>query len=306
MRANSTDDDIFHAGAPGDATAGRLGLLEDLPGRWVGSGLNLIARPAREGVSRAEPFFLQVNATTETLEFAPIGGDIANRGSMESTVLTHGLRYLQTIVDAEDQSALHVEPGFWLRVPTTAASTRESYVRHATAPHGVSLIARSHHAARFAGGPTILPIETLPFTMERAIPALTDVRQSTFRAPYTEPYLRTPLPAACRPRGLAAAKTIKDPTEMLRAHLEGQRIMETVVIEVTTAGLQGGGIVSIPFVVKNANVPQMDAIFWLETVRHPRHPEGEFLQLQYVQRVILDFAGAHWPHVSVGTLVKTM
>jgi hypothetical protein len=46
----------------------------------------------------------------------------------------------------------------------------------------------------------------------------------------------------------------------------------------------------------------MDAIFWIETVQRP---DGrKFLQLQYVQRVILDFIGIHWPHISVATLVK--
>jgi hypothetical protein len=40
-------------------------------------------------------------------------------------------------------------------------------------------------------------------------------------------------------------------------------------------------------------------------VQHPTFPDREFLQLQYVQRVILDFDGVHWPHFSVATLVKS-
>jgi hypothetical protein len=52
----------------------------------------------------------------------------------------------------------------------------------------------------------------------------------------------------------------------------------------------------------------MEAIFWIETVQPT--DGSPFLQLQYVQRVILDFppkpgAGIiHWPHISVATLVK--
>ncbi len=65
------------------------------------------------------------------------------------------------------------------------------------------------------------------------------------------------------------------------------------------------GIVNIPFVVANANATQMDAIFWIEKVTNPTLPDQHYLQLQYVQRVILDFAGLHWPHVSVATLIKT-
>lgn len=61
---------------------------------------------------------------------------------------------------------------------------------------------------------------------------------------------------------------------------------------------------NIPFVIKNANASQMDAIFWIEKVTNPTFLTRNFLQLQYVQRVILDFAGLHWPHVSVATLIK--
>jgi hypothetical protein len=72
--------------------------------------------------------------------------------------------------------------------------------------------------------------------------------------------------------------------------------------------LQNGGIVNIPFLTQNANAAQMDAIFWIERVRNPtknsKAPNPEYMQVQYVQRVILDFAGVHWPHISVATLAK--
>ena len=97
-----------------------------------------------------------------------------------------------------------------------------------------------------------------------------------------------------------AAATIKDPTEVLRAQIKGETIHSTDVISISTTPV--GGIINIPFVVKNANAAQMDAIFWIETVKHPT---GKlFFQLQYVQRVILDFDGIHWPHISVATLIK--
>lgn len=96
---------------------------------------------------------------------------------------------------------------------------------------------------------------------------------------------------------------------MLRAAIKGQNIVQTVVIAISTAAAAGStGILNIPFVVSNANALQMDAIFWIEIVQ-PTNGEV-FLQLQYVQRVILDFPPApnapniHWPHISVATLVK--
>jgi hypothetical protein len=105
---------------------------------------------------------------------------------------------------------------------------------------------------------------------------------------------------------LNAAATIKDPTEVLRAQIQGQTIEETEVIVISTAPAGSGGMVNIPFVVKNANATQMDAIFWIEKVSRPSYDDRgmDFLQLQYVQRVILDFDKLHWPHVSVATLVK--
>ncbi len=71
-----------------------------------------------------------------------------------------------------------------------------------------------------------------------------------------------------------------------------------IVISTTPAG----GNVNIPFVVANAYASQLDAIFWIETVKQP---DGTtFLQLQYTQTVILNFLGINWPHMSVATLVK--
>jgi hypothetical protein len=57
-------------------------------------------------------------------------------------------------------------------------------------------------------------------------------------------------------------------------------------------------------VVNNANATQLDAIFWIEKVVDPSGGPDPYIQLQYVQRVILDFDNIHWPHISVATLVK--
>ena len=44
----------------------------------------------------------------------------------------------------------------------------------------------------------------------------------------------------------------------------------------------------------------MTAIFWVETVTNP--DGSTFEQLQYTQRVLLNFNGLSWPHISVATL----
>jgi hypothetical protein len=182
-------------------------------------------------------------------------------------------------------------------------------VRHATIPHGNSLAAQSTFFTTVAGGPNIQPVNSFPFPLANPIPPLNDVTHATItNATYLQPYLNDPLPPDCMPKGLNAAQTIKDPTEVLRAQIKGQNIVETVVIAISTAPLEKGGIVNIPFLIKNADASQMDAIFWIEKVRNqtkkPTDPNPEYMQLQYVQRVILDFDNIHWPHISVATLVK--
>lgn len=302
-------DDIFRAGSPATTAINLLGLLHNLPGHWTGKGFNLIARPARQGVPANPTFFLELNGTRETLEFTTIAGDIPNRGEIEKNALLHGIHYLQTVVDCEDNSFIHKEPGLWIHVPPTAENSSETYVRHATIPHGNSLAAQSTFFTTVAGGPNIQPVNSFPFPLANPIPPLNDVTHATItNANYLQPYLNDPLPPDCMPKGLNAAQTIKDPTEVLRAQIKGQNIVETVVIAISTAPLEKGGIVNIPFLIKNADASQMDAIFWIEKVRNqtkkPTDPNPEYMQLQYVQRVILDFDNIHWPHISVATLVK--
>jgi hypothetical protein len=72
----------------------------------------------------------------------------------------------------------------------------------------------------------------------------------------------------------------------------------------------GGGIANTAFLAAsgnppggNANATQTQATFWIETIAGTAgQPDKQ--QLQYTQLVMLDFNGIHWPHVTVGTLVK--
>jgi hypothetical protein len=287
-----------------DQVQSNLGLLGDLPGTFIGTGFNLIARPDKQN---NQPFFLQVNATQEILEFANIGGDIPNRGSVQNDINLHGVRYLQRVADCQLHSAIHLEPGLWLHVPETNTPdpvTLETYVRQATIPHGDSLLAQSTFFTTVNGGPQIAPVDSTPFTGD--IPDLnSSPANPVTNADYLKPYRETPLPAECLPAGLDSVQTIKNPALVLQAAITGQTITETVVIQISTAE-QNGGIVNIPFVVQNANAARLDAIFWIEKVADPSGGPVPFIQLQYVQRVILDFDNIRWPHMSVATLVKTL
>lgn len=81
----------FRASGPLKSVVSNLGLLGEFPGKWVGNGFNLIGRPF---FGNTPPFFLELNATDETLEFAAVGGNIPNRGSKEPDISLFGVRYL--------------------------------------------------------------------------------------------------------------------------------------------------------------------------------------------------------------------
>jgi len=279
-----------------------LGLLAELRGHWFGHGFNLIARPDQQ---EGKPFFLELNATRESLDFTAIGGDIPNRGSAQGDVNLHGLHYLQQVADVDTDTGIHIEPGLWIRVPPTTAPAvgQDTYVRQATIPHGDSVLAQSITAISLDGGPIIASVDSTPFT--GPVPQLNASSATPETDPaYLAPFLNDPLPAGIAPELIAAA-TIKDPTRVLQAQItkqtaHGHQFVNTIVLQISTAPV--GGIVNIPFVESNANAAQLDAIFWIETITHP--VAGTFVQLQYVQRVILDFIGIRWPHFSVATLRK--
>jgi hypothetical protein len=113
-----------------------------------------------------------------------------------------------------------------------------------------------------------------------------------------------------------AQSHLTNPNLFLIDALKGQTITRTTVIELSSdsspAGSVpdvGGGVDNIAFLVgkgappaggRNAVAPKVTAIFWIE---EGTDASGKgLLQLQYTQRVILDFAGLSWPHVSVATL----
>jgi hypothetical protein len=259
-----------------------LGPLAKLPGTWVGNGFNLIARPDKEG---GKFFFLEMNATDETLEVTPISGPIPNRGSRQDDISFLGLTYLQRISDAVHGGGLHIEPGIWLSVPATTAPPAEpSVVRLATVPHGTSVLAQGE-AFFSEGGPQIAPVSSRPIEVERPSPLELEG--------YLEQYEGAQLPPGI-PDG-----AVENPNLVLTEAIKGQTIIETVVLSISTE--LSGGIENIPFLVENADAVSMNAIFWIETVQLEG---GTLLQLQYTQTVMLRFDNIEWPHISVATLLK--
>jgi hypothetical protein len=270
-----------------------LGLLVDLPGRWFGSGFNLIARPDFAG---GNDLFLELNLTVEMLHFSAIGSPVRNRGSAQGDIDLFGVHYLQQVSDATTHGALHIEPGIWLSIPATEApEAPPSVARLACVPHGDALNAQGQGRAH-PGPPNIKPANTVPFPIgDPEPPPGTPNLIIEYDLALASVFRTNPLPAAI------AQRTVDDPNTVLTDALTGVSVLETKVLEVSTA--PSGGVENIPFVVENADATFVSATFWIERLQDPSG--GTYMQLQYTQTVLLNFLGLHWPHVSVATLVKT-
>jgi hypothetical protein len=294
---------------------------QDNPKRsWSGQGFNLIWRPNFGGTSGAKDFFLELNATQETLDFTDITGSgknvgIANRGELQTDILLGGISYLQQVTDAGSGVGQHFEPGVWINVPsTTHPSEPASVARMGSIPHGTTI--NLEGVAFTAPAPLIANTTITPFGFGSPddgatglvhFPEETLTNVTTSRTPTTE------VP------GLTQG-ILTNPNSLLQNAIVGQKIIETTVLIIASdptlmppAGgpvpahaTTGGGIADIAFLSGgiatgfNAKVLATTAIFWIETVENP--DKTTFLQLQYTQRVLLAFNGLVWPHISVATL----
>jgi hypothetical protein len=281
-----------------------LGPLAALPGTWVGTGFNTIWRP--HFPSGAQDRFLELNLTSETLEFEEIPGAIPNRGLDQKDIEMFGVHYLQQISDSVLSAGIHLEPGIWATVPaTTAPKEPPTVVRMASIPHGTAVLAQGK-AFTIAGPPVIKDTDIIPFfgtdpstkgsfaDAQSSFPELKLSKKTKFRQPSD---------ATTQP-GITQAM-VKNPNLVLQKAIVGQDIVRTVVLKVEAANShpQSIGTANTFFLTENASANHVTATFWIEKVKKA-HTSGHFLQLQYTQTVMLDFNGLRWPHVSVATLRK--
>ncbi len=304
----------FVGGAPG----------ADNKRTWQGTGFNLIWRPNRIGVSGPNDFFLELNLTKETLDFTEISGTtgVANRGFLQDDIFLGAVAYLQTIKDAHDNSDQHFEPGVWNNVPATTGPTEPtSVVRMGSIPHGTTINLQGRGFVVNAP-PQIDPSRIIPFTEGATDDGSAEVHFFDQFADLTQPSpSRTP--NADVP-GLTPGQLL-NPNLFLTQAIAGQTITRTTVLQIASdislltqaAGLPGvpdigGGTNNTAFLLgqppddgkgggsPNANAPIVTATFWVE---EGTNADGtRLLQLQYTQRVLLNFNKLSWPHVTVATL----
>ncbi|WP_409574721.1 heme-binding protein [Sphingopyxis sp. PET50] len=273
----------------------------------------MIWRPNFNNTSGSSRHFLQLNMTAETLSFTDISGDtgIANRGLLQDDIFLGGLAYLQTINDSFDNSGQHFEPGVFNNVPATSNPLEPvTVVRMGSIPHGTTINMQGE--AFTVPTPIIGPSSITPFRIGSVDDGATDL------VPFPEEDLSVALDSRtdlARVAGLTQTH-LANPNLFLTDALAGQTITNTVVITLTSDSLApgavpdaGGGIDNIAFLVgkgtpptggPNAVAPKVTCVFWIE---EGFDSSGQpLLQLQYTQRVILDFGGLSWPHVTVATL----
>jgi hypothetical protein len=289
---------------------GPLSQLVDSDGKgtWEGAGFNTIWRPhpLAEGHDR----FLELNLTSEKLEFTAIPGPIPNRGLLMGDIDMFGLTYMQQIKGLDPAEGLHIEPGIWANVPpTTDPSVPPTVVRMASIPHGTTILAQGTFLT-VEGGPQIDENNIIPFQIGTPPPPNADFAAA--EATFTELNLAIDTPFRQKSAAVTQAM-VENPNSVLLADIAGQNITNTTVLIISTKHepVPGGGTSNTAFLEDgknppggNANAVEVDAIFWIETVAGGGYDEPDKLQLQYTQLVQLDFNGLRWPHVSVATLKK--
>jgi hypothetical protein len=281
---------------PFPEVASPLGPLAPLEGKWTGRGFNIIWRP--ESVP-GQDRFLEINMTSEELDFTRIPGPIPNRGLLQPDINMFGLTYLQQISDANVHAGLHVEPGLWVVIPhTTDPNVVPTVARLASIPHGTTILAQGT-ATQSTAAPHIPNTSIKPFSIGQPLPEID----------FPEQTLTNHTSFRTSGAGLTGVTQlmVNNPNSILQAAIAGQHITATTTLHVTSTNhpVPGGGTANTAFLAgtadgPNADAASVDATFWLETLQGQSAPT----QLQYAQKVLLNFNGLSWPHITIATLQK--
>lgn len=263
-------------------TADEQGHLADLVGTWIGTnGWELIAVPMPSGDGHEE-FELIVKQYVEIVSFEPIGAQVPDRGGDAGVLCLGGLKYDMRIASLDSNEPLHLENGMWFYMP----DQEQTIARSSAIPHGDCLLALGN-ATQTQGAPE-LPV----------VPCTPDGQPKNAGLGYADVY-KLPEDSPFQ---------TSDANLVLRNVLKDQSVTQTTTLSVSTAN--GGGVLNIPFVTKNANAPVFESTYWVETVMDPVTNQP-FQQLQYSQQTNIEFFEKSdgtglicWPHVNVNTLRK--
>ena len=231
------------------------------------------------------------------MAFIPLIAPVRNRSAKgdQKDIFLKGLMYEQLIRDSTDlTNILHFEVGQWIWVDeTTDPLNKASIVRQANILHGASFLAIGDppDLAPVKGRPHIEPLDTTP--------TRPDVDQDYLKK-ITDTALLQGIPEGSK----------ENPSVFLTHQLDTQQVIDQVTYSVSaklpTAAdpKQRHELVNIPFLDVHSDPRELKSTFYVEHVEDHTSPTNSSMQLQYGQRVILNFLGIDWPHVSVGTLKR--
>lgn len=265
-----------------------------------------------------------MNQYGETLNFEISDSGVPNRGIIPDAdgfndQLIDAVDYKQLVTQkavedfppsnlrSDNEKGIHHEPGLFLQLLNHKPSDNGEelcIVRLATIPHGNSVLAMGK-VDIIDGAPTIPDLSALPFRVSQ------DVTNNPYLAPYkyfedNHFFGTVPLDVPGFP-GFFPTNT----NAILQFANPGSRVKKTTILHFDTK-FDKGGIINIPFVVREANATEMTATFWvMELERSDESVPTEFI-MQYSQTVFLDFFPSkddpsqliRWPHVSINTLRK--
>lgn len=267
-------------------TPSNLGPLEALVGTWKGnSGWNVVALPDKNNPDTG--FILLLQKYQETITFTSLGGKTPNRGP-KGTQLTYGLEYELSINDLDTGEPLHKENGMWLIASNPSGEF--PIARQSSVPHGDVLLAQGTYET-IQGAPTFPVFDVRPI----GSPSPLGYGEGKYNSISEGGSWSAPFPSS-------------NFNEALAMDIKDQTILSTTHISVNSKNQ--GGVLSIPFVTRNANITAFDADYYIETVKGS--DGSEFLQLQYTQNSVMEFMknieGPNpliiWPHGNVNTLRK--
>lgn len=293
-------------------------------GEFARRGWNMIALPFVDPAGSTKIFRLMMSQYNETLQFTVADKGIPNRGRIpDSTNITDqtiiGLDYEQKIQQVAvesfpphpqagpDEKAIHHEPGLFLQMLNHIPGNM-NVARLGSVPHGDSLLAMGI-AVEGATNPVFPDMDGLPIG-PRSVDVSTDVDPAN--PSYMDPYkhfVHHPFMGKEGP-GFPGFRP-DDPLNLLRLSMAGLNIKSTTTFHFDTEPPQGG-ILNIPFVVREANATTMRSSFFLHELMPNDDGYIDFV-LQYAQLVMLDFGDRFdgqpglikWPHISINTLVRT-
>ena len=301
------------AAAIAAGTPDPLGALAPLVGTWTGHGFNAIWRPHHP--ASPQDRFLELNRTDETLVFTRINGAIPNRGLAMPDIDMFGLTYMQQIKESEHRRRAAYRARHLGHRASHDRSERAGVGRaHGIDParHRDPCSGRRRSASR---RPQNIPDNNiLPFFFGSPAPANGDFNS------VAQTFTELDLSQQTQFRFVAPGVTqniVKNPNSVLQdaltASLQGTTMKSRTFLHVATDHTlikAGGGTANTAFLTASGNPPggnakatQVQATFWIETIAGTGGQPDKH-QLQYTQLVMLDFNGIHWPHVTVGTLVK--